>query len=90
MRTTVTLDPDVESLLRKAMRERASARLEAAFENPGGVGFAWVVLLGFVRVGTRRGMSIETACVSSMCGCLSPARACFTQQNAMSNCWAAC
>lgn len=63
--------PDVNVLLYAAnidspLQPAASAWLETAFENPGGVGFAWVVLLGFVRVGTRRGilsepMSIETA-----------------------------
>jgi len=63
--------PDVNVLLYAAnadspLQPAASAWLEAAFENPSGVGFAWVALLGFVRVGTRRGilsepMSIETA-----------------------------
>ena len=53
--------PDVNVLLfaaNEACLEHEQARrwLEAAFAEPGGVGFAWVALLGFVRPATRRGI----------------------------------
>ncbi|MFH0340530.1 MAG: type II toxin-antitoxin system VapC family toxin [Chromatiales bacterium] len=53
--------PDVNVLLfatNKASREHQQARswLESAFDAPGGVGLAWVALLGFVRLATRRGI----------------------------------
>jgi toxin-antitoxin system PIN domain toxin len=53
--------PDVNVLLfaaNKASAEHEEARswLESAFDEPGGVGFAWVVLLGFIRLATRRGI----------------------------------
>ncbi|MGH8718948.1 MAG: TA system VapC family ribonuclease toxin [Burkholderiales bacterium] len=52
--------PDVNVLLfaaNKASAEHEEARtwLESAF-NDRGVGFAWVALLGFIRLATRRGI----------------------------------
>jgi len=59
------------------------------------VGCAWVVLLGFVRVGTRRGilsepMSIETALRFLNVWLSEPGARVLHPQIAMSNCWAAC
>jgi uncharacterized protein len=53
--------PDVNILVgavNKASAEHETARrwLEAAFEAPAGVGLAWVALLGFLRITTRRGI----------------------------------
>jgi len=53
--------PDVNVLLyaantASAEHEEARTWLEAAFNEPGGVGLAWVALLGFVRLVTRRGI----------------------------------
>ena len=53
--------PDVNILLfatnkASAEHEQARAWLESAFDDPGGVGLAWVALLGFIRVATRRGI----------------------------------
>jgi uncharacterized protein len=53
--------PDVNVLLfaaNNASPEHKQARiwLESAFNEPGGAGFAWVALLGFVRLATRRGI----------------------------------
>ncbi|MGH8532724.1 MAG: type II toxin-antitoxin system VapC family toxin [Gammaproteobacteria bacterium] len=53
--------PDVNVLLfatNKASpgHEQARSWLESAFDAPGGVGMAWVALLGFVRLATRRGI----------------------------------
>ncbi len=53
--------PDVNVLLAAVNRaspehEEARTWLEAAFAAPGGVGFAWVALLGFVRLASRRGI----------------------------------
>jgi uncharacterized protein len=53
--------PDVNVLLfatneGSAEHDVARSWLEAAFEEPGGVGFAWVALLGFMRLATRRGI----------------------------------
>jgi toxin-antitoxin system PIN domain toxin len=53
--------PDVNVLLyaantASAEHQEARAWLEAAFNEPGGVGLAWVALLGFVRLATRRGI----------------------------------
>jgi toxin-antitoxin system PIN domain toxin len=53
--------PDVNVLLfaaNKASAEHEQARtwLESAFDEPGGVGFAWVALLGFLRLATRHGI----------------------------------
>lgn len=47
--------PDVNVLLyaantASAEHQEARAWLEAAFNEPGGVGLAWVALLGFVRL----------------------------------------
>ncbi|HYC48061.1 MAG TPA: TA system VapC family ribonuclease toxin [Burkholderiales bacterium] len=63
--------PDVNVLLyaaNEAAAEHDEARtwLEAAFDGPEGVGFAWVSLLGFMRLATRRGifpnpLSVEDA-----------------------------
>lgn len=53
--------PDVNVLLgavnqESAEHERARRWLESAFESPAGVGLAWVALLGFIRLSTRRGI----------------------------------
>jgi len=53
--------PDVNVLLyaaNEASPEHKEARawLEAAFNEPRGVGLAWVALLGFIRLSTRRGI----------------------------------
>lgn len=53
--------PDVNVLLHaanEASSEHKEARswLESAFNEAGGVGLAWVVLLGFIRLSTRRGI----------------------------------
>ena len=53
--------PDVNVLLgavneESAEHARARSWLEAAFEAPAGVGLAWVALLGFIRLSTRRGI----------------------------------
>ena len=63
--------PDVNVLLyaaNQASTEHEEARtwLESAFNEPGGVGLAWVALLGFIRLSTRRGifpkpLSVEDA-----------------------------
>ena len=51
--------PDVNLLLysvnkRSPNHERASRWLEAAFRESAGVGFAWIVLVGFIRLSTRQ------------------------------------
>ncbi len=51
--------PDVNLLLysvntRSPNHERASRWLEAAFRESGGVAFAWIVLVGFIRLSTRQ------------------------------------
>ena len=53
--------PDVNVLLyaaNEASAEHQEARswLESAFNDAGGVGLAWVALLGFIRLSTRRGI----------------------------------
>ena len=53
--------PDVNVLLgavnqESAEHERARGWLESAFQAPSGVGLAWVALLGFIRLSTRRGI----------------------------------
>lgn len=53
--------PDVNVLLgavNASSAEHESARrwLEAALDAPAGVGFAWVALLGFIRISTRAGI----------------------------------
>ena len=53
--------PDVNVLLgavneESAEHARARSWLEAAFAAPAGVGLAWVALLGFIRLSTRRGI----------------------------------
>ena len=53
--------PDVNVLIYVADRgspqhARAAQWLADAFEAPAGVGFAWVALLGFVRITTRPGV----------------------------------
>jgi hypothetical protein len=63
--------PDVNVLIgaaNTASPEHACARawLEAAFDEPAGVGLAWLALLGFVRISTRQGilakpLSVENA-----------------------------
>ena len=39
-----------------AVRGQAASWLEKAFDSDAGVGFAWLALLGFVRVSTQRGI----------------------------------
>lgn len=63
--------PDVNVLLYAVNGDSAHhplARdwLEAAFTEPGGIGFSWVALLGFIRLATKRGifpnpLSVEEA-----------------------------
>lgn len=63
--------PDLNVLLYAAnvdspRHEVALAWFESAFADPGGVAFAWVVLLGFIRISTRSGalaqpLTTETA-----------------------------
>jgi toxin-antitoxin system PIN domain toxin len=53
--------PDLNVLLHAvngASDDHANARawLEGAFNAPAGVGLSWVVLLGFIRLATRRGI----------------------------------
>jgi uncharacterized protein len=53
--------PDLNVLLAAVnedaeQHERARSWLEAAFHAPAGVGLAWVVMLGFIRLSTRRGI----------------------------------
>jgi toxin-antitoxin system PIN domain toxin len=53
--------PDVNVLLYAAneaspAHEEARTWLETAFNEAGGVGLAWVALLGFIRLSTRRGI----------------------------------
>lgn len=53
--------PDLNVLLyavNSASYEHETARtwLEQALDSPRGVGFAWIVLIGFVRLSTRRGI----------------------------------
>ncbi|TAK84463.1 MAG: PIN domain-containing protein [Betaproteobacteria bacterium] len=53
--------PDLNVLLHAANaasddHAKARAWLEAAFSAPEGVGLSWVVLLGFLRLATRRGI----------------------------------
>ena len=39
-----------------AVRSQAGSWLEKAFDSEAGVGFAWLALVGFVRVSTQRGI----------------------------------
>ena len=53
--------PDLNVLLYATNKDskqhrRAREWLEAAFEEPAGVGFAWAALLGFIRLATRQGI----------------------------------
>lgn len=53
--------PDVNLLLYAVNADSpqqavAAGWLERAYAGPGGIGFAWVALLGFVRIATRRGI----------------------------------
>jgi toxin-antitoxin system PIN domain toxin len=53
--------PDVNVLLYAVNsasdeHDRAQRWLESAFDDAEGVAFAWVVLLGFIRLATRRGI----------------------------------
>lgn len=53
--------PDTNVLVHAVNRDspahaRASAWLSEAFDSSPGVGLAWVALLGFIRIGTRRGI----------------------------------
>ena len=53
--------PDVSVLIKVThagadQHQRAVAWMADAFDEPAGVGFAWVALLGFVRITTRPGV----------------------------------
>jgi toxin-antitoxin system PIN domain toxin len=53
--------PDVNVLLyavnADAAQQPTAARwLERAYADPGGIGYAWIVLLGFLRIATRPGI----------------------------------
>lgn len=53
--------PDVNILLyavnADSPQQPTAARwLERAYAEPGGIGFAWIVLLGFIRIATRPGI----------------------------------
>ncbi len=39
-----------------AVRDQAATWLEQAFDSETGIGFAWLALVGFVRVSTQRGI----------------------------------
>ena len=39
-----------------AVRDQAAGWLEQAFDSEAGIGFAWLALVGFVRVSTQRGI----------------------------------
>ena len=39
-----------------AVRDQAATWLEQAFDSEAGIGFAWLALVGFVRVSTQRGI----------------------------------
>ena len=39
-----------------AVRDQAASWLEGAFDSEAGVGFAWLALVGFIRVSTQRGI----------------------------------
>ncbi len=76
--------PDVNVLLcavNKASAEHEQARvwLESAFNGPGGVGLAWVALLGFIRLATRRGILTKPLAVEDA---LSVARAWLAEPRA--------
>ncbi|MBA3505977.1 MAG: PIN domain-containing protein [Betaproteobacteria bacterium] len=76
--------PDVNILLfatNKASAEHHQARdwLESAFDDPGGVGFAWVALLGFIRLATRHGIFAKPLAVEDA---LSVARAWLAEPRA--------
>lgn len=65
--------PDVNVLLFAANRasaehEEARTWLEAAFNEPGGVGLSWVALLGFIRLATRRGIFAKPLAVEEALG----------------------
>lgn len=56
--------PDVNVLLYAVNADAPQHReacqwLESAYAEPSGVGFAWVALLGFVRISTRRGIFVN-------------------------------
>jgi hypothetical protein len=60
--------PDLNILLHavnESSPEHGPARrwLEAAFNSPAGVGLAWVALLGFIRLSTRRGILADPLAV---------------------------
>jgi len=62
--------PDVNVLIHVADRgaaqhERAVRWLADAFDRPAGVGFAWVALLGFIRITTRPGVFTRPLPVAS-------------------------
>jgi predicted nucleic acid-binding protein len=53
--------PDVNLLLYAVNADsprqaEAADWLERAFAEPAGIGFAWVALLGFIRLATRQGI----------------------------------
>ena len=62
--------PDVNVLINvahigAAQHHRAADWMADAFEQPAGVGFAWVALLGFVRITTRPGAFAQPMAVAS-------------------------
>ena len=67
--------PDVTVLLHavhQESRQHAQARawMEAAFASSEGIGFAWVALLGFVRLATRHGIMSKPLPVEQATGVL--------------------
>jgi hypothetical protein len=92
--------PDVNVLIgavNSASPEHECARtwLETAFGAPAGVGLAWVALLGFVRLSTRRGilpkpLSVENALLTYTNGSPRHVPGFCTQQISMNQFWRAC
>ena len=65
--------PDVNVLVsavhRQALHhEQARTWLQAAFNGPQPVGLAWVALIGFIRVSTRRGIFAQPLVVETALG----------------------
>ncbi len=62
--------PDVNVLLyavnqNSPQHEVARGWIEASFLRPGGVGFAWAALLGFLRLSTRSGIFTRPLAIES-------------------------
>lgn len=65
--------PDVNVLLyavnADAAQQATAARwLERAYTDPGGIGYAWVVLLGFLRIATKPGIFANPLSVDQALG----------------------